>query len=139
MVILVKMVPVSHPALLNTAAGRVQFTKQDRLALFDYAATAQDYGVDYRHQLCSYANYSSGVASAAEQLAASIVFAPPFQSRWPGLARWQMWRLRRLVQRPLFALQTPDDQPVLSYEEPAGKNNDPHPTMGGRPATVQPF
>lgn len=138
-VVLASMVPVHHPAQLGDASGRVRFTDEDRHALFDFAATAEDYGVDCRQQICTYANYSSGIASAAEQLNIGYVFAPPFRSRWPWLARWKMWRLRRLVQRPLFALQTPEDQPILSIGRPAVGSEPGAAADGGLPAMAHPL
>ena len=52
--LLLKMVPVRHPAQLGTETGMLDFSDEDIAALEDMAATAEDYGVSLRRLVCQY-------------------------------------------------------------------------------------
>ncbi|MCI0399146.1 MAG: hypothetical protein L0332_25860 [Chloroflexi bacterium] len=107
-IVLVKMVPVRHPAMLGTAAGYLDFTDQEEQAIRDFAATAEDYNVPFSITLCQYASYSNAVLSAAEQLQARIIFAPPPRSVIPLWSVVQQWWLKQSLargHRTLYTLQ----------------------------------
>lgn len=91
--LLIKMVPVRHPALLGTEAGFVDFAAKDGLALAEMGATAEDYGVSVNVHLFQYANYWPGIVDAAAQLGATAVIARIPPSSFPY---WQELRLRWL-------------------------------------------
>lgn len=104
---LVKMMPVIHPQMLGTTAGYLQFTPQDEQDMVEYAATAEDYSVEFNIQFCQYANYFHTIMDAAQQLGASDVVACVPASRiagWQHLQEWWLrWQLRR-QQRQLHTL-----------------------------------
>lgn len=112
-VVLLKMVPVKHPIQLGTPAGRLNLTDADRQALRDFGATAQDYGVEFRLQICHYAAYLSGVTDAAEQLAASAVFHQPLTGRVRAWEQLKTGRLKRALARrgcSLYSLEQAERQ-----------------------------
>lgn len=98
-VTLLKMVPVSHPALLGSPEGSRHVTDDELRALTDLATTAQKYGAPITVTLCQYASYTRALISAAEQLDAAAVFAAPSTSRIPLWARIQDWRLESSLSR----------------------------------------
>lgn len=113
MVYAVKMVRVNNPVLLGDSAGYVNYSTQDRHALQDCEHTAQAYAIPFRPHVCIYANYAAGLATAAEQLDAAVLFVPPSLGRLVLWNRYQRWRLHHIIGRPIYGLATPDDQPVL--------------------------
>lgn len=105
-IVLTKMIPTVHPQMLGTAAGYLQFTAQDEQDLQEYAATAEDYGVKFTIQLCQYANYLRGIASAAQQLQVSDVLAYIPANRFAKWQQLQTWWLRQLLHRQKQVLHT---------------------------------
>lgn len=110
-IVLVKMLPVSHPMLLDVPAGGLSLSRQDKLDMQEYAATAEDYGVTFTVRICQYASFIHGVVDAAEQLGVTAVFADvPHHvlSLWMHLQRWRLhWQLTWHNQQ-LYTLEQSD-------------------------------
>ncbi len=124
-VLLLKMIPVRHPALLGTEAGFLDFGAEDAAALEEMVATAEDYGVSVNVHLFQYTNYWPGIVDAAAQVQATAVIAripPPTFSYWQKYRRW--WLRRRLArqQQLFFALE--DLQPSLIWTPSITLQND---------------
>ena len=115
-VTVVKLVPVNHPLNLGQSSQLVNYTNQDRLALLESAATAEDYGVEFSLQVCSISRYVSGLASIVEQLGAAIVLAPPSTSRFAWWSRWQAWRIRHAVSCPVYSQFSFDGQLLMARD-----------------------
>jgi hypothetical protein len=112
-IVLLKMVPVRHPQLLGTDAGSINVTPEDKAALSDMAATAEDYGVSIDLHLCQYANYWHAVVDVAEQLGVTAVIIHMPSSPLP---QWRRWLLSRQLARQQQLLLTLDDlTPSLTW------------------------
>jgi hypothetical protein len=129
LVVVVKMVRVNNPVLLGDASGLVHYSAHDRHALQECEATAEDYNVPFRLHVCTYADYAAGLAAAADQLDAALIFAPPPHSRLQPWNRFQTWRLHHIVHRPVFSLTTPADQPAVDLGRPAAGQTDTAPAV----------
>lgn len=115
-VLLLKMIPVRHPALLGTTAGSLDFTPADGVALADMTATAQDYGVALDTEVCQYASYWHAVVDAAEQLEVTAVITQIPSSPLPYWSRFRRWLLRRQLASQHQLLLTLDDlTPSLTW------------------------
>lgn len=115
----VKMVAVRHPLLLGDDAGLLAYDQESRHLLQECATTAEDYGVRFHLHVFAYANYINGLASAAEQIDAAMIFVPTFDRPAAIWNRWLLWRLERAAKRPCYSLATPSDQPPQLLAEPA--------------------
>ena len=107
-IVLVKMVPVMHPLLLGTEAGRLALSRQDELDIQDFAATAEDYGVDFAVEICQFANFIHAVVDAAEQLEITAVFADVPATHFHPWTQLQRWWLRLQLtwhNHPLYTLE----------------------------------
>jgi hypothetical protein len=120
-VILLKLVAVRHPVLLADDAGYLDYTSEDRQAVWEFEKTAAAYGVPYSTVVCRYASYVHAVVDAAEQLGAEAVFAPHAASRLPIWSAVQHWWLRHSLTRhgrALYTLEhtgdTPDWSPAIT-------------------------
>jgi hypothetical protein len=129
LVVVVKMVRVNNPVLLGDASGLVHYSSHDRHALQECEATAEDYNVPFRLQVCTYADYAAGLAAVADQLDAALLFVPPPQSRLQPWNRFQTWHLHHIINRPVFGLTTPADQPSVNLGRPAADLTDTAPTV----------
>jgi hypothetical protein len=107
-VALLRLLPVQHLSFLGTSLGDVSPTGQEYEDLKQYAATAEDYGVDMTvYTMQCYAPLEA-VAQAANQLDAQVVFASVPPSHIPYWHRFQTWKLaRRLNHRQVFTLDQP--------------------------------
>ncbi len=124
-VLLLKMIPVRHPALLGTEAGFLNFGAEEVLALEEMVATAEDYSVAVNVHLFQYANYWPGIVDAAAQLGATAVIAripPSTFPYWQAFHRW--WLRHRLTrqQQLFFALE--DLKPSLVWTPSITLQND---------------
>lgn len=115
-VFIVKMLRVNHPLLLGDVGGYVNYTALDRTALQACGDIAAEYGVPFREHVCTYADFAAGLAGAAEQLDAGVILTPPYTSRFEPWNRFMLWRVRRIVGRPLFTLSSPTDQPAVALD-----------------------
>ena len=114
-IVLVKMIPVQHIGWLGTELGYLHLTEHDEQELADYAATLEDYGVDYEVCPFQYATLTDALVQAAEFVGAQTVFATLPASRIPFWQRFQLHDLRHHLAQ---------DQRVL-IEEPAYPQADP--------------
>jgi FAD/FMN-containing dehydrogenase len=115
---IVRMVPVAHLEYLG-AGEREELLPYDEFdALSDYVATAEAYGVAVTVELFEYADYTGGLLSAAEQVAALAVFAPAPGGAVALLARWRLWLLRRRMGCPFYALNPGDKPPAWTEATP---------------------
>ncbi|MBK8902131.1 MAG: hypothetical protein IPM53_13180 [Anaerolineaceae bacterium] len=108
-IVLLKMVPVRHPALLGTEAGALDFTQDDADVLKDMTATAEDYGVCLQIQVCPYANYWHALVGAAEALGVTAVIAHISPTTLPYWHHVRRWLLNRQLARQNQLLLTLDD------------------------------
>lgn len=105
--ILLRLIPVTHPGFLGTDYGIASPTGAELRNLEDYAATAEDYAVQFAIQPMQYVNALDAVLDAAEELNVDVVFAHVPNSRIPYWQRFQIWRLERQLSahyRRLFTL-----------------------------------
>lgn len=121
-VILLRLMAVNHPGYLGTAFGNRSVSGAEYVDIKEYAATAEDYGIEM--SLCQMQCVTSlgALADAAEELDADVVFAHVPESRIPYWRRLQVWNLeRRLSHSQLFTLDkshTPDDALSIIVEPP---------------------
>lgn len=94
-VILLHLMPARHPSYLGTPFGDTPPTWQESTDMRDYAATAEDYGIELRLQPMQYVNWLDAVSEAADQLDAAVVFAHILPGRIPYWRRFQRWNLQR--------------------------------------------
>jgi hypothetical protein len=97
--VLLQMVAVQHPGWLGTDLGNANFTRQGRMALKEYEATLEDYGVDYSTLTFQYESLVEGIAQATERVNAQAVFVHIPQSGIPFWTRFQKWSLQRQLVR----------------------------------------
>ncbi|MEO8393524.1 MAG: hypothetical protein ABI700_11090 [Chloroflexota bacterium] len=108
---LVKMIPVQHLGWLGTDFGYLNLSEKDEQEIADYAATLEDYGVEYDLYPFQYATLTDALVQVAEHIHAQIVFATLPDSRIPFWQRFQLHDLHRhfardgrsLIDRPLYA------------------------------------
>ncbi len=108
---LVKMIPVQHLGWLGTDMGYLNLSEQDEQEIADYAATLEDYGVEYDFYPFQYATLADALVQAADYLHARVVFATLPASRIPFWRSYQLHDLNRhfardgrsLIDRPLYA------------------------------------
>jgi hypothetical protein len=123
-VALLRLVPVQHLAFLGTPLGDRSANGQEYEDLKQYAATAEDYGVELSvYTMQCYAPLEA-VAQAAELVDAQVVFASVPPSHIPYWQRLRTWRLaHKLNHRQLFTLDQPADfnnwVPSITVSDPA--------------------
>ncbi len=122
-IILLRLMPVAHPSYLGTAFGNSLPTDDERHAIAEYAATAEDYGVELSIQPMQCATTLDALVDAADQVNAAVVFAHLRQSWLPYWHKFQIWNLKRQLSaagRQLFMLdstpQTDDYLPAIIIE-----------------------
>jgi hypothetical protein len=104
-VLLLRMNPVTHPSYLGADVAPLNITSSERALIRDYAHTAEDYGVSVSLALVNYVDFVPGLAQAAENANADVIFATLPGSRIPYLRRMRLWNLRRqLKPRALYTL-----------------------------------
>lgn len=124
-VLLLKMIPVRHPALLGTEAGLLDFAAKDTLILDEMVATAEDYGVSVNVQLFQYANYWPGIVDAAAQLGVTAVIAHIPPSSFPYWQEFrQRWLRLRLGRQQQLFFPLDDLKPSLVWTPSITLQND---------------
>jgi hypothetical protein len=112
-ILLVKMIPVQHLALLGTELGYMNFTYQDQVEFAAYQTTLEDYDVEFTPLVFQYEDLSEAIAQAAEHVNAEIVFAKLPESGIRVWTNFQRWSLnRRLAAQNCQWIQ----QPVYEVE-----------------------
>ncbi len=109
-VILLRLTPARHPSYLGTEFGDTPPTYEEYKEIDEYAATAEDYGVEMCLQPMQYVNWLEAVSDAADQLDVETVFAHIPPGRIPYWHRFQKWNLKRQLaaaHRQLFTLDQP--------------------------------
>jgi hypothetical protein len=109
-IILLHLMPVPQPSYLGTPFGYTTPTQQQYADIDEYAATAEDYGIEISLQIMQCITPLEALYDAAEQLQADAVFAYVPESRIPYWQRIRKWMLQRRVakgHRQLFLLDRP--------------------------------
>ncbi len=94
-VVLLRMIPVTHPSYLGTSYGSAPLTSQERQFIDEYTATAEDYQVVLSVKAMQYVTALDAVMDAAELLDVDIVFANVPQCVIPYWQRFRTWMLER--------------------------------------------
>lgn len=94
-VILLQMIPVSHPQYLGSLYGFPAFDARERHAISQYAATAEDYLVPFVIRPIQYVIALDAVAEAAEACDAEVVLANVPASIIPFWRSFRTWQIRR--------------------------------------------
>jgi nucleotide-binding universal stress UspA family protein len=110
-VALLRLLPVQHLEYLGTPLGDESPTSQEYDDLKQYAATAEDYGVELTVYTMQCFAPLDAVAQAAELVDAQVVFASVPPSHIPYRQRLRTWWLaHRLNHRQLFTLDQPAER-----------------------------
>ncbi len=113
---LVRLMQVQHLGFLGTEFGSEPLSQREYAAWLNYAAIAEDYGVEIVRQSMQCWSPLDAIADAADYVDAQVVFAHIPHSFIPYMDRLQRWRLQRRLgqaKRQLYTLQPAD-----------GKSND---------------
>lgn len=108
-IILLRLMLVRHPSYLGTAFGNTPPTDHERHEMDEYAATAEDYGVELSVQLMQCTTTLGALVDSADQLNVDVVFAHVGKSWLPYWQEFQTWNLKRqllVAHRQLFTLDT---------------------------------
>jgi hypothetical protein len=109
-VVLLRLIPVKHLGYLGTSLGQCEMSADEQAALRDYAATAEDYGMDITLRQMQCEDTLAAVTEAADYLDADVVFAqvrPSWLPYWQVFRRWWLEQQLALHGRQLYTLQTP--------------------------------
>jgi hypothetical protein len=117
-VVLVRMMRAQYPGWLGTEFAYQPLSPDESAAVWAYKAIAQNYGVELDIQPMQYATFVGALLDVAGALGASAVFADVPHSLVPGWRRYQIWDLRRQLERRDCALYTLD-QLVQSVQIPS--------------------
>lgn len=107
-VALVRLIQVTHPGYLGTELGNAPPSHEEYRKLLDYAASAEDYGVELTVHNMQCVTPLDAVADAAAQLEAGVVFAQVPESRIPYWRKFQIWNLERRLRSEKRQLVTLD-------------------------------
>ncbi|MBL8155389.1 MAG: hypothetical protein JNM70_14490 [Anaerolineae bacterium] len=135
--VLARLIEVQHYSYLGTPFGNSDPTPQEYDDIQEYAATAEDYGVELTVRMMQCANPLEAMADAADHLDSAVVFAHIPSSRIPYWAEIQTWLLKRRLaagQRQLFTLARPPQPETYAPSitvEPA--HTPPHSQHAGLP------
>ena len=92
-IVLLRLVLANNPGLLGW--GIMRATTEEERRIKDYAAVADDYGVQFCVQPMQYVTFMDALAQAAGNLNASFLFALIPQSSFPMWKRFRLWNLKR--------------------------------------------
>ena len=98
-IVLLKMLPVQHTSWLGTEFGAMDLSERARSEIYDYAATAEDYGVQCSAQVFQYITLAEALSEAAEYVEADIVFATLPRTLIPYWREFQLRNLRNRLTR----------------------------------------
>ena len=113
-IVLLRLVLANNPGLLGW--GIAPPTAEEQRQMEEYAAVAEDYGVEFWVQPMQYITLTDALAQAAELLNVSVLFAHMHQSNIPFWRRFRLWSLKRQLQN--CRLYTLDEERPLSIDEP---------------------
>lgn len=109
-VILLRLMQVEHVSYLNSEFGEVSMTHDEYQALCEYAATAEDYGVNVTLEQTQCLSLLDAVADAAIQLDAKFIYAYIPKSPLPLLRELRLHHLERRLRNTGCVLYTLDGQ-----------------------------
>jgi hypothetical protein len=113
-IVLLRLVLANNPGLLGWGIAPPSAEEQRQVA--EYAAVAEDYGVEFWVQPMQFITLADALAQAAALNEVSILFAHIPQSPLPLWRRFQLWSLKRQLGN--CRLYTLDEEQPLSIEEP---------------------
>jgi hypothetical protein len=125
-VVILKMIRAAHLEYLGAGIRESLLSYAEFDALRSYVALVESYGAPAAVEYFEYVDYSGGVACAAEQLSAQIVFAPAPTGFMALFDPLRLWWLRRSLTCSLYSLC--DGDPPLIWTKP--------PADGALPVTV---
>lgn len=111
-VTLLRLEPVTHPGYLGSGFGAVPPTAAEYHNLYEYADTAEDYGVEVRLLRMTYIGRVAAMVQASDEVDALALFAQLPETWVPGWRRFQTWDLRRRLMahgRHVYTLHPQDD------------------------------
>ncbi|MCC6804407.1 MAG: hypothetical protein IT319_16105 [Anaerolineae bacterium] len=113
--ILLRLIQPQHYSWLGTPFG-FELSAKDSERVWRYKAIAASYGVELRLQSMQYVTLIGALVEAAEMYQAQAVFACIPESILPMWHQYQVWDLRRQLERLGCALHTLDQpaQAVVS-------------------------
>ncbi|MDX2137121.1 MAG: hypothetical protein SF123_03430 [Chloroflexota bacterium] len=111
-VTLLRLMQVEHISYLGSEFGNVAIDHQEYERLQEYAATAEDYGVEVEVEQMQCLSMIDATADAAELLEARAVFAHIPASRIPFLHELRVHHLERRLRGTGRLLYTLDEQPA---------------------------
>lgn len=114
-VVLLHLVLAKNPGLLGW--GIAPPTAREERQLQEYAAVAEDYGVEFWIQPMQFISSGDALVQAAEVISASVLFAHIPETQLHFWKRFQLWNLRRRLHN--CRLYTLDEEQPLRVEEPA--------------------
>jgi len=105
---LLKLVAVDNPYLLGAADADAyrHYSLAEHQQLQAYIATLEAYGVSFSTDLFQYVSRAEAIVDAAEQFGASIVFATLPHYRLSVWRRFELWNMRRQLNRQHRTLYT---------------------------------
>lgn len=95
-IVLVQMIPVTHPGWLGTEWAWAERTEADAQLAKACRVVADEYGVELETMQFPYSTLLDAIVQAADYLDAGFVFAtlPAARAGW-----WHKWQVRRLERR----------------------------------------
>jgi hypothetical protein len=117
-VVILKMIRAAHLEYLGAGLRESFLPYEEFDALRGYVALVESYGAPAAVEYFEYVDYTGGVLSAAEQLAALAVFAPAPTGAMAMFDPLRLWWLRRSLRCALYALAE-GDAPLVWTQPPA--------------------
>lgn len=108
-VTLLRLMSVGHPSYLGTDFGKILPTYYELDDLSEYAATAEDYGVELTIRSMQCVTTLDALVDAADQVNAGMVFAHIHKSWIPYWSAFQTWNLKRRLSAARHLLFTLDN------------------------------
>jgi hypothetical protein len=113
---LLRLVLANNPGLLGW--GIAPPTAEQQRQMEEYAAVAEDYGVEFSVQPMQFITLADALGQAAELLRISVLFAHIPQSNIPFWRRFRLWSLnRQLGNCRLYTLEEEQPLSVNGVEE----------------------
>jgi hypothetical protein len=113
-IVLLHLMLANNPGLLGWAINPP--SARERRQTKEYAAVAEDYGIEFCVQPMQYISLDAALAQAADRFNVSILFAHIAQRNVPYWRRFRLWNLKRHLGD--CRLYTLDEKQPLSIEEP---------------------
>lgn len=113
-VLVLRPVPVDHLGDLGAGLHESLLSFAEFDTLQNVANIIGSYGVATGVEMYEYTQLSGGIRSAAEQLDAAAVFAPPPSGPLAALDGWRLWWLRRTLRCPLYTLAASEQWAIIN-------------------------